>query len=119
MLQLISKLAPVITGLTKHEDGTDKPVSGEFNWLVRLPLLLGTLLVLLSLFAPSLTADRRDALFNAGLGLLLAGPAVYHGKKQLGQKDAPAPTPVAAPPEPPAPVAPKDDAEAAKEIEKL
>ena len=52
MIGLIGKLAPLLSGMTKNEDGTPKPVSGEFQWLVRLPLLLGVVLVLVGVFAP-------------------------------------------------------------------
>lgn len=125
MLNILAKLAPVITGMTKNEDGTDKPVTGEFNWLVRLPMLLGTILLLCGLFAP-VPEDKKDEVYEIGLALLVGGPVTYgarrrvwtKGQAALAQK-APA-QPVAAPPPAVEPVAaPKSDDDAAKQIENL
>lgn len=117
MLGLIAKLAPVITGLTKQEDGTPRPVSGEFNWLVRLPLLLGVVLVLVGVFAP-VDADKQEELYEIGIALLVGGPVAYGARKRMTKgQSLPQSGPVAAP-EPPK-AAPANDAEAAKQIENL
>jgi hypothetical protein len=120
MLGLIGKLAPLLSGMTKNEDGTPKPVSGEFQWLVRLPLLLGVVLVLVGVFAP-VDEDKKAELYEIGVALLVGGPVAYGARKQMKKGDAlKAPAPVSAPP-PPAPVieAPKTDDEAARKIENL
>ena len=119
MLGLIGKLAPLITGMTKNEDGTPKPVSGEFNWLVRLPMALGAILLLVGLFAP-VDPDKKDEVYEVGMALLVGGPVTYGARKRMTKGQALAqPAPVAAPP-PPAPVAPpQSDADAASQIEKL
>lgn len=123
MLKLIAKLAPLLTGLTKNEDGTPKPVSGEFQWLVRLPMLLGVVLVLVGVFAP-VAEDKRDEIYEIGIALLVGGPVTYGARKQLRKGDlVKAPPPVVAePPSTPAPepvAPPKDDGAAAKQIENL
>ena len=120
MLGLIGKLAPLLTGMTKNEDGTPKPVSGDFQWLVRLPLLLGVVLVLVGVFAP-VGDDKRDEIYEIGIALLVGGPVAYGARRRMTKGQALAqPAPVAAEP-PSAPVieAPKSDAEAAKQIENL
>lgn len=119
MLGLIGKLAPLITGMTKNEDGTPKPVSGEFNWLVRLPMALGAILLLVGLFAP-VDPDKKDEVYEVGMALLVGGPVTYGARKRMTKGQAlPQSGPVAAPP-PPAPVAPpQSDADAASQIEKL
>lgn len=119
MLGLIGKLAPLLTGMTKNEDGTDKPVSGEFQWLVRLPMLLGTILLLVGLFAP-VPDDKKDEVYEVGMALLVGGPVAYGARKRMTKGQVLAqPAPVAAPP-PPAPVAPpQSDSDAAKQIENL
>ena len=124
MLSLIGKLAPLITGMTKNEDGTDKRVTGEFQWLVRLPVILGGWMVVGALFGPSIPPDRQNQILEAGLALLVGGPVVYHGKRQMTKGDAvaqQAPAVAAAPPPPaPAPVEPpKTDVDVANAIEKL
>jgi hypothetical protein len=120
MLGLIEKLAPLLTGLTNHEDGSLKPVAGDFHWLVRLPLLIGAVMVLLSFYGPGVTAAQKDQLLQSGLALLVAGPAIYHGRKQATKlQAAPKPAPLPVPPVPPAPEAPKSDVDAANAIEKL
>jgi hypothetical protein len=119
MLGLIKKLAPLITGLVKNEDGTDKPVPGEFNWLVRLPLLIGALLLVAGLFAP-VSEDRRAEVYEVGMALLVGGPVAYDIRRRMTKADAlkaPASPPVAAPPPPVE--APKTDVDAANAIEKL
>lgn len=121
MIGLIGKLAPLLTGLTKNEDGTPKPVSGDFNWLVRLPLLLGVVLVLVGVFAP-VDEDKKAELYEIGVALLVGGPVAYGARKQMKKGDALKAPAVAAAPPPPAPapvVAPKTDDEAAKQIENL
>ena len=120
MLGLIGKLAPIITGMTKNEDGTPKPVSGEFTWLVRLPLALGAVLVLVGLLAP-VPEDKKDEVYEIGIALIVGGPVTYGARKRITKGQALAqPAPVAAvpPPEPPK-AAPANDAEAAKQIENL
>jgi hypothetical protein len=118
MLGLIGKLAPLITGMTKNEDGSPKPVNGEFQWLVRLPMALGAILLLVGLFAP-VDPDKKDEVYEVGMALLVGGPVAYGARKQMKKGDAlKAPVqPVAAPPPPVE--APKTDAEAANAIEKL
>lgn len=121
MIGLIGKLAPLLTGMTKNEDGTDKPVSGEFQWLVRLPMLLGVVLVLVGLFAP-VPEDKKDEVYEVGLALLVGGPVAYGARKRMTKGQALAqPSAPAAPPAPaPVPVeAPKTDEDAAKKLENL
>ena len=121
MLNLIAKLAPVLTGMTKNEDGTDKPVSGEFNWLVRLPMLLGTILLLCGLFAP-VPEDKKDEVYEIGLALLVGGPVTYGARRRTwtkGQAALAAQKPTPAPVEPPVAAPPQSDADAASQIEKL
>ena len=122
MIGLIGKLAPLLTGMTKNEDGTDKPVSGEYQWLVRLPMLLGSVLVLMGLFAPA-TEDRKAEVYEVGLALLVGGPVTYGARRRAFTKQQAvlAAQVPAAPPEP-APVAveaPKTDEDAAKKLENL
>jgi len=119
MIGLIGKLAPLLTGMTKNEDGTDKPVSGEFQWLVRLPMLLGVVLVLVGLFAP-VPEDKKDEVYEVGLALLVGGPVTY-GVRRRGFTKQQAALAAAAPPAPaPVPVeAPKTDEDAAKKLENL
>lgn len=119
MLNLIAKLAPLVTGMTKQEDGTPKPVSGEFTWLVRLPLLLGVVLVLVGLFGPGVAEDRRDDLYEVGFALLVGGPVVYQGRKRLTKGQVVAPAPVVAQPPPAQEPVPATDGDAAKKIENL
>jgi hypothetical protein len=121
MIGLIGKLAPLITGMTKAEDGSPVKVSGEFNWLVRLPMALGVVLILVGLFAP-VDPDKKDEVYEVGMALLVGGPVTYGARKQMRKGDALKAPPVAAAPPPPAPApveAPKSDADAAKQIENL
>lgn len=122
MLGLIGKLAPLLTGMTKNEDGTDKPVSGEFQWLVRLPMLLGVALVLVGLFAP-VPEDKKDEVYEVGLALLVGGPVTYGVRRRaFAKQQAVLAAHVAAAPPAPAPVpveAPKTDEDAAKKLESL
>jgi hypothetical protein len=117
MFSLIAKLAPLITGMTKHEDGTPRAVAPEFNRYVRLPLALGAILLLVGLFGP-VPEDKRDELYQVGLALLVGGPATYSARKRMKKGDvAKAPVEVTAPPVPVE--APKTDEEAARKIENL
>lgn len=118
MLGLIGKLAPLITGMTTGEDGAPQKVSGEFSWLVRLPLMLGVLLVLVGLFAP-VPEDKKDEVYEIGLALVVGGPVAYGARKRMTKGQALPPAPVT-PAAPPSPVeAPKSDGDAASQIEKL
>jgi hypothetical protein len=119
MLGLIGKLAPLLTGMTKNEDGTPRLVSGEFQWLVRLPMLLGTILLLAGLFA-SVDEDKKNEVYEVGMALLVGGPVAYGTRRQLKKAQAPTQPAPMAPPEPPTMVPPpQSDADAASQIEKL
>jgi uncharacterized membrane protein YebE (DUF533 family) len=119
MIRLIGKLAPLITGMTKAEDGSPEKVPGEFNWLVRLPMALGAILLLAGLFAP-VDADKKEEVYEVGMALLVGGPVAYGTRKQLKKGQAVAQPAPMAPPEPPVMVPPpQSDADAAKQIENL
>lgn len=118
MLGLIGKLAPIITGMTKNEDGTDKPVSGEFTWLVRLPMLLGVVLLLVGIFAP-VPEDKKDEVYEVGMALLVGGPVTYGARRKVFKAQAAAIKPAAPVAPPPVVEAPKTDDEAAKKLENL
>ena len=118
MLGLIGKLAPLLTGMTKNEDGTDKPVSGEFTWLVRLPMLLGVVLLLVGLFAP-VPEDKKDEVYEVGMALLVGGPVTYGARRKMFKAQAAAIRPAAPVAPPPVVEAPKTDDEAAKKLESL
>lgn len=119
MLGLIGKFAPLLTGMMKNEDGTDKPVSGDFQWLVRLPMLLGVVLVLVGLFAP-VPEDKKDEVYEVGLALLVGGPVTYGVRRRAFTKQQAVLAAAAPPARAPVPVeAPKTDEDAAKKLENL
>lgn len=119
MLPLLAKLAPVLTGVTKTEDGAAQPVSQDFQWWVRLPLLVGFVLIMVGIFGP-VTEDRRSDLYEAGLALVIGGPITYGVRRRQWQKAQAALPPVQpAPVDPPVVAPPQSDADAAKQIENL
>jgi hypothetical protein len=121
MVRIIGKLAPLITGMVKAADGSLAKVTGEFNWLVRLPMLLGVVLLLVGLFAP-VPDDKKDEVYEVGMALLVGGPVAYGARRRMkAPADAApaAPSVVAAPPAPEPVEPPKTDDEAAKQIENL